>query len=178
LAQRHAVTRKRGLGAISIGLALALDLAVGSSSSGLRARDIEIVGEPHPTRSDAIELGRSFGTTTCAARTTDTTMLTLLSDAERIVVHQFDARRWRDLDAVKIYVMRLLGARPEGGRPSPGVYRAEMRQTEILASVEFPSGVRRPLHLANGYAHAQDSAGCEWWGRYLGPDETRWVVWP
>jgi hypothetical protein len=169
---------QRRFGVISIGLVLALDLAVGSSPIGLHARDIEIIGDPHPARSEAIELGRRFGTTTCTARATDTTMLMLLSDAERIVVHRFDAGRWRDLDAVKTYVMRLLGARPEGGRPSPGVYWAEMRQTEILASVEFPSGERRPLHLANGYAHAQDSAGCEWWGRYLGPDETRWVVWP
>src|SRR4029453_5029913 len=128
LAQRHAVMRKRRLELISIGLALPLDLAGGSSSTGLRARDIEIVGEPHPARSEAIELGRRFGTTTCAARTTDTTMLMLLSDAERIVVHQFDARRWRDLDAVKTYVMRLLGAKPEGGRPSPGVYWAEVRR--------------------------------------------------
>ena len=77
--------RKRRLGTISIGLALALDLAVGSSSGGLRARDIEIVGDPHPVRSEAIELGRRFGITTCMPRTTDTTMLTLLSDAERIV---------------------------------------------------------------------------------------------
>jgi len=74
---------QRRLGVISIGLVLALDLAVGSSSSDLRARDIEIVGDPHPARSEAVELGRRFGTTTCAARTTDTTMLMLLSDAER-----------------------------------------------------------------------------------------------
>jgi hypothetical protein len=36
---------------------------------------------------------------------------------------------------MKAYVMRLLGAVPEGGKPSPG-------------------GQRRPLHLGNGYAHA------------------------
>ena len=77
------------------------------------------------------------------------TMLMLLSDAERIVVHQFDTRRWRDLEAVKTYLMRLLGAQPEGGRPSPGVYWAEMRQTEILASVEF----------AGGEGKAQDRSG-------------------
>jgi hypothetical protein len=112
--------RTRRLGLISIGLALALDLAVGSSSTGLHAGDIEIVGDPHPVWSEAIELGRRFGTTTCAARTTDTTMLRLLSDAERIVVHQFAARRWRrDLDAVKTYVMRLLGAKPEGDGHRP-----------------------------------------------------------
>ena len=29
-----------------------------------------------------------------------------------------------------------------------------------------------------GYAHLEDSAGCEWWGRYLGPDRSKWFVWP
>ncbi len=79
---------------------------------------------------------------------------------------------------MKAYIVRLLNAMPEGGAPSPGVYWAEMREGEVLASVEFVDGRRAPLHLANGYAHAQDSAGCEWWGRYLGPDRSKWVVWP
>jgi hypothetical protein len=52
--------RTRRLGLISIGLDLALDLAVGSSSTGLRARDIEIVGDSHRVRSEAIELHRSM----------------------------------------------------------------------------------------------------------------------
>jgi len=74
--------------------------------------------------------------------------------------------------------VRLLAAVPEGGAPSPGVYRAEMREGEIIASVEFADGRRAPFHLGNGYAHGQDSAGCEWWGRYLGPDRSKWIVWP
>jgi hypothetical protein len=61
---------------------------------------------------------------------------------------------------------------------SPHVYWAEFRQGEILASVEFAGGQRWPLELANGYAHVQDGSGCEWWARYLGPDRSRWVVWP
>ena len=52
------------------------------------------------------------------------------------------------------------------------------RPAEIFASVEFANGRRRPLQLANGYAHAQDASGCEWWGRYLGPDRSKWVVRP
>ena len=41
-----------------------------------------------------------------------------------------------------------------------------------------PGGQPRPLRGANGYVHVQDTAGCEWWARDLGPDPSQWVVRP
>ena len=79
---------------------------------------------------------------------------------------------------VKAYIGRLLSAVPEGGTLVPTVYWAEGRSAEIFGSIEFPQGQRRPLRAANGYAHLKDAAGCEWWGRYLGPDRSNWVVRP
>ncbi len=170
-------TARRGV--LAVGMALAFDLAVGYSPTSLRARDIEILGDPRPGRAERIDLGRPFGTAPCVSRRPgQKTLAMLLSGADRILIHQFDARRWRDLEAVKTYIRRLLSAEPEVGMLSPGVYWAEARQGEILASVDFSNGRRWALHLANGYAHAQDSSGCEWWARYLGPDRTKWVVWP
>ena len=162
-----------------VGLALAIGLAIDSSSPGLHAGDIEILADPRPVRAEKVDLGRSFGTALCASRPPGKTVLAkVLADADRILIHQFDGLRWRDLDAVKTYVKRLLSAEPEGGTLSPGVYWAESRHGEILASVQFSNGQRGLLHLANGYAHAQDSSGCEWWARYLGPDRAKWIVWP
>ena len=166
-------------GLILVGLALVVGLGIGSSRPGLGADDIEILDDPRPVPAEKIDLGRSFGTAPCASRPPGRTVLgKVLADADRILVHQFDARRWRDLAAVKAYVGRLLSAEPEGGALSPGVYWAELRHGEILASVQFSNGQRGLLHLANGYAHVQDSSGCEWWARYLGPDRARWIVWP
>jgi hypothetical protein len=143
------------------------------------ADEIEIVDDPHPAASDGIDLGRRFGDTACPSPPPRRTILEASSpDARRILIHHFDGRDWPDVEAVKVYVRRLLQAEPEGGRLSPGVYWAEMRPAEVLASVEFADGHRRPLHIANGYAHAQDGAGCEWWARYLGPDRRTWIVWP
>jgi len=151
------MTRRRALSMLAlsmlVGLALGLGLGVRRSSSGLPEDDIEILDEP--SASEKIDLERPFGTPFC-----------------------YDRRDWRDLATVTGYVRRLLGAEPEGGMLSRGVYWAESRPVEILASVEFSTGQRRPLQLANGYAHVQDGSGCEWWGRYLGPDRSQWVVRP
>lgn len=160
-------------------LALAIGLAVVRSPTGLLAGDLVILGDPRPDRAEPSDLGRRFGTAPCASAEPPRTVREALGpDVDRILVHRFDARRWPDLDAAQTYITRVLTAVPEGGRLSPGVYWAEGRPPEILASVEFSDRRRGAFHLANGYAHVQDGAGCEWWARYLGPDRAKWVVWP
>jgi hypothetical protein len=164
---------------VSTVLALLLGVTVGIQETASGASGVQIVGNPRSYSSERIDLGRPFETTPCASRRSgETSLAGLLADAKMIAVHRFEPRRWRDLDEVRAYVVRLLAAVPEGGAPSPGVYWAELREGEIIASVEFADGRRAPFHLGNGYAHVQDSAGCEWWGRYLGPDRSRWIVWP
>jgi len=79
---------------------------------------------------------------------------------------------------VKAYIRRLLSAVPEGGKLVPTVYWAEMRSAEIFGAIEFPQGKRRSFRAANGYAHLQDAAGCEWWGGVPGPRPSTWIVRP
>ena len=160
-------------------LAATWAIQVVSGQTGLPEHPIEIVSDPRPYSPAKIDLGRNFGTTPCSSRRSGKTILeVLLPDAKRILIHQYDKRDWRDLETVKGYIRRLLSAEPEGGMLSAAVYWAELRPAEILASVEFSKGQRRPLQLANGYAHVQDVSGCEWWARYLGPDRSKWVVRP
>ena len=97
------------------------------------------------------------------------------SDVRRIVVHQYDAA-WTDLSLVADYIRRLWAAAPEGGAWLSFQEFSEAVSSEIDASIESADGRRRPLEFANGYAHAMDAAGCEWWARFLGPDRGRWVV--
>jgi hypothetical protein len=139
---------------------------------------IEIVDDPRAVTSEPTDVGRRFGATTCPNRPARQTVQEALGDARKILIHQFDAREWSSFDTVRDYVRRLLGAIPEGDRLAPTLYWAESRLTEVFASVEFPRGQPRPLRVANGYVHAQDAAGCEWWARYLGADQSKWVVRP
>ena len=158
------------------GLVLAFALAAADAPKGPREDDIPIVDDPLTSLSETIDIGRQFGTPPCVSRKSGRTMIDVVRpDARRILVHRFDGD-WRELDAVVRYLRRLLIAVPEGGKLSPSANWAEVRPVEILASIEFADGQRRPLHLANGYAHFQDAAGCEWWARYLGPDKRRWVI--
>jgi hypothetical protein len=151
------------------GLALAFGLVVGNALGSLSA-DIEILNDPRPSAPDRIDLGRSFGPALCVSRQGGKMILeALIPEARRILIHRFDSGR---------LAWRLLSAEPEGGMLSAGVYWAELRPTEIFASVEFSNRQHRPLQLANGYAHFQDAGGCEWWARYLGPDRSKWVVRP
>jgi hypothetical protein len=160
------------------GLALAFGFSVSTSVGSLSGDGIDMLGDPRPSAPDKIDLGRRFGTAPCVAKEPGRTILELLPDAKRIVIHQFDSGEWGDLESVKGYLRRLLIAEPEGGRLSARVHWAEMRPMEILASIEFANGQRRPFQVANGYAHFQDGSGCEWWARYLGPDRSKWVVRP
>jgi hypothetical protein len=138
---------------------------------------IDIVDDPRVVSSDRIDVGRRFGPGSCETTRPGQTILQAIPDAQTILVHQFDGQ-WPSFDVVKAYIRRLLSAVPEGGQLMPTVYWAEMRSAEIFGSIEFPPGQPRPLRIANGYAHLQDAAGCEWWGRYLGPDQNTWVVRP
>ena len=139
---------------------------------------IEIVDDPRAVTSERVDVGRRFGPTPCSTRPAGKTVLEALGDARKILIHQFETREWPSFENVRDYVQRLLGAVPEGDRLAPTVYWAESRLTEVFASVEFPQGQPRPLRVANGYVHVQDAAGCEWWARYLGPDQSKWVVRP
>ena len=137
------MTRRRALSMLA-GLAIGLGLGLRRSSSGPPEGDIEILDEP--SASEKIDLGRRFGTALCVSSPSGKTLLEVLrSDARRILIHHYDRRDWRDLATVTGYVRRLLGAEPEGGMLSAGVYWAESRPAEILASVEFSTGQRRPL---------------------------------
>jgi hypothetical protein len=170
---------KRHVCAMLGGLALAFGLSVGTSVRSLRGDGITILNDPRPSASDKVDLGRHFGTAPCVSKQPGKTILSaLLPEAKRIVIHQFDRGEWGDLEGVKGYIRRLLIAEPEGGRLSASVHWAEVRPMEILASIEYANGQRRPLQVANGYAHFQDGSGCEWWARYLGPDRSKWVVRP
>jgi hypothetical protein len=139
---------------------------------------IEIVHDPRTITSERIDVGRRFGATACPARPAAKTMLEALGGARKILIHQFQAREWPRFETVRDYLERLLSAVPEGDHLAPTVYWAESRLTEVFASVDFGRGQPRPLRIANGYVHLQDAAGCEWWGRYLGPDQSKWIVRP
>lgn len=165
---------------VFMGLDLAFGGGVAESSTARSEPEVEIVNDPRPSLSARIDLGRRFGEAPCPSKPARRTTIreALRPDAKRILIHQYDATDWRDLETLRGYLRRLLNAEPEGGMLSPAVYWAEARPAEIFASVEFANGQRRPLQLANGYAHVQDASGCEWWARYLGPDRSKWVVRP
>ena len=95
------------------------------------------------------------------------------ADARRIIVREYDAD-WIDLPTVADYIRRLWSA--ETGGWWPFQLFSERAPSEIDASIESADGRLRPLELGNGYAHAMDAAGCEWWMKFIGPDRSRSVV--
>ena len=124
------------------------------------------------------DLGRSFGAPTpCSARRPGATILEILGpNARAILVHRYDRPAWPDMAVVTEYLRRILAGLPEGGHLSSGVYWAEGRGVEISGSIEFRNGQRSQIEFANGYAHVEDESRCQWWGRYLGADRSRWIV--
>jgi hypothetical protein len=148
--------------------------------AALPANDIEIIADLRPDTPAEVrrDLGRPFKATSCSATKPGQTILEALGqDAIRIRIHRYD-NEWRDERVVKDYLQRVLNAVPEGGMLFSGVYWSEGRQPEIIASAEFSHGERRKMEFANGYAHVEDQRGCEWWGRYFGGDQSKWVVRP
>jgi hypothetical protein len=162
-----------------IGLAAAVALAGRQPSQIPGGEPIAIIDATRDASSElSRDLGRSFEEATpCSTRRSGATILEILgSDATAILVHRYAKPPWPDMAVVKEYLRRILAAVPEGARLSSGPYWAEGRRAEISGSTEFRSGQRRRIEFANGYAHIEDQSGCQWWGRYLGPDRSHWIV--
>jgi hypothetical protein len=137
---------------------------------------VPIVGDPgRPRAPGAWRVMRPFTVppraainrgTTCAGTGPPRTLEEIVgSDVERILVHEYDAA-WSDLPTVAGYIRSLWAAAPEGDSWWSFQMFSEPAPSEIAASVESAGGRRRPLELGNGYAHAVDAAGCEWWTRF------------
>ena len=167
-----------------IALLCALVVEAGSASLGASQKGstdrIAVIDAPR--RYAEAELSRSLGREfeaprTCSERGPGTTVLEILGpDAKVIRIHHYDKKVWRNIAVVREFIRRVLIGRPEGGTPQSSVYWAEFMPVEVSGSVEFRSGQKRRIEFANGYAHFEDEAGCQWWARYLGGDRSTWVV--
>jgi hypothetical protein len=124
------------------------------------------------------DIGRSFDqSSACSNRRPASTIREILgANVEAIAVHHYDKPTWPNMMVVTEYLHRVMDAHPEGGGLQSEVYWAEGRFAEIVASVEFTNGRKSRLEFANGYTHVEDGSGCQWWGRYLGPDRSKWIV--
>jgi hypothetical protein len=124
------------------------------------------------------DIGRSFDQSgPCSQRRPASTIREILgANVETIAVHHYDKPTWPNMLVVMEYLHRVMDAQPEGGELQAQVYWAEGRLPEIFASVEFTNGRKSRIEFANGYAHIEDGSGCQWWGRYLGPDCSKWIV--
>ena len=149
-----------------------------AQSSG--SAHIAIVDAPGTGVATALrrDLGRPFEPPRpCEIRQPGGTVREVLGPSVRaILVHNYDRPAWRNMTVVGDYIRRVLDARPEAGDLQPNVYWAEGSRAEVVGSSEFSSGRLSRIEFANGYAHVEDAAGCQWWGRYLGGDRDAWVV--
>jgi hypothetical protein len=123
------------------------------------------------------DLGRPFEPQRrCEVRQKGATVREVLGgNAKAILVHRYDRPAWRNMTNVGDYIRRVLDARPEGDL-QPNVYWAEGARAEVAGAIEFITGQMGRIEFSNGYVHVEDSAGCQWWGRYLGGDRSGWVV--
>lgn len=158
--------------------AFALFLAVGAATP---AR-IPVVYVPlvYPQSELYRSVSRPFETLrkcpTTGFRQAPTTIRKILSgNATLIRVHYYEKPAWKNMAVVTDYIDRILDAEPEGALISSSEW-SEGRMVEIVADVEFSSGQRSRIEFANGYAHIEDASGCQWYGRYLGWDRTKWIV--
>ena len=124
------------------------------------------------------DIGRPFDESKrCSGKRSATTIRELLgADLKAIHVDRYDKAAWSRITAVTDYIHRVLAGQPETRELLRNIHWAEGRLVEIEGSVEFASGRKSRIEFANGYAHVEDDAGCEWWGRYLGPDRSKWIV--
>jgi hypothetical protein len=124
------------------------------------------------------DIGRPFDESThCSETRSATTIRGLLgADAKAIHVDRYDKAAWSSIAVVTEYIHRIMAGQPEGSELLRNPYWAEGRLVEIEGAVEFASGRKSRIEFANGYAHVEDDSGCEWWGRYLGPDRSKWTV--
>lgn len=141
---------------------------------------IAIIDAPreYPSSELSRDLGRSFeSTTSCVVTRPGATIHEILGpNARAILVHHYKKPAWPDMAVVTEYLHRILAGLPEGGGLSNHVHWAELKLVEISGSIEFRDGRRSRIEFANGYAHVEDESGCQWWGRYLGEDRSRWIV--
>lgn len=160
--------------------AIVVILAVTTLAIRAAPTQLEIVDDRQKpaTAESSPDVGRPFEPAKpCSATATPSTIrLALGNTATRLIIHGYDRGAWKDFPTVQQYVHRILDAQPEAGMLEHRVYWSEYRPVEISASVQFRSGQRRRAAFANGYAHIEDEFGCQWWGRYLGPGQTRWIV--
>lgn len=91
-------------------------------------------------------------------------------------VHRYDEAAWSSITVVTRYTHRIIAGPPETRELLRNVHWAEMKLVETEGTVEFAIGRKSRIEFANGYAHVEDDSGCEWWGRYLGPDRSKWIV--
>ena len=137
-------------------------------------RDVQSAGVLDPTA----WLSRPFQTAgPCASRRAGTTALQLLRpDVRTVAIQWYDTQAWSELPRAAAYVRRILDAVPEGGALQEHIYWSEDRPVEIAGVLIFSEGPPRQIALGNGYLHFEDQSGCQWWGRYLGPNRDSWVV--
>jgi hypothetical protein len=135
------------------------------------SRDYEVSAERR-------DIGRPFDESRrCSEKKVVTRISELLgADVTAIHLQRYDKAAWSNRAVVTDYIHRIIAGQPETGELSPSVNWAEGRRVEIEAMVQFRSGRTSRIEFANGYAHVEDDSGCEWWGRYLGPDRSKWIV--
>ncbi len=124
------------------------------------------------------DIGRPFHESTrCSGEKSATTIRELLGvKAKAIQVHRYDRAAWPSIAIVTEYIHRIMAAQPETRELLRHTHWAERRLVEIEGAVEFTSGRKSQIEFADGYAHVEDDSGCEWWGRYLGPDRGNRIV--
>jgi hypothetical protein len=164
-----------------IGLVLGIEFVwCQPSRAGQIDRRIEIddVSRGYAASERRRDIGRPFDESThCSGTRSATTIRELLgADAKAIDVHRYDKAAWSSIAIVTEYIHRIMAGQPEDRELLRKPYWAEERLVEIEGAVEFTSGRKSRIEFANGYAHVEDDSGCEWWGRYLGPDRSKWIV--
>ena len=97
-------------------------------------------------------------------------------DVRSLVLAFYDRQTWGDAKSAGDYINRIFSAVPEGGAPQPTVYWAESPPILISGTLAFVTGPPRRVLIGKGYIHFEDDSGCQWWGRYLGGDKSKWVV--
>jgi hypothetical protein len=143
---------------------------------------LPVVESPAAIDSTAVtrpSLGRSFtppGKCPTDRKAPTTVREALGSQAQRVVVHRYERTSWPSMGTVIDYVERILVGVPETGSLDRSPAFAEFVRPEVAGSVEFKGGGLRSIEFGNGYVHVMSDDGCEWWGRYLGPDQSKWIV--
>lgn len=150
------------------------------STAGQIDRPIEIndVSRDYAASEQRRNIGRPFDESTrCSGNRSATAIRELMgADAKAIHVHRYDKAAWSSIAVVTEYIHRIFAGQPENRELLRHSYWAEGRLVEIEGAVEFATGRKSRIEFANGYAHVEDDSGCEWWGRYLGPDRSKWIV--